>query len=435
MKKLIRRHLGQQKGAVFVVTCCAFLSAVVCAAYFLLPYLSSAQAAGKDNSAYETLAVNDYLNRYNSIYIPILMESSSEIVSSGTSSESSEALSSEASSSEEAASEESSSAPPSTSSQPSQAPAPPNSDTEILPPDIPEVPPAASQAPSTSTPETSSSLPSGTSSEETPVAETLEILVNGKLVTGSAYDIVCQVVENEVSSSFPTEAIKAQAVAAYTYIKYYNTHGSRPSMGIRTPGERVKSAVQSVLGQTVQYGGKLAQTVWFAASAGRTNSSQDVWGSSIPYLVSVESKYDHLWNQYAAVKTYSVQEMKTCIESTTDIVLSDNPETWITLTGTTTSGGYVKGVLIDGQSRCLIKSANREYDITGRVLRENILSFGLRSAAFDLDFDGSRFQFTTYGYGHGVGMSQIGARYYVEKENWDYEQILSHYYPGTTLVK
>lgn len=46
--------------------------------------------------------------------------------------------------------------------------------------------------------------------------------------------------------------------------------------------------------------------------------------------------------------------------------------------------------------------------------------------------DGDSFQFTTYGYGHGVGMSQTGANLYAAK-GWDYVDILTHYYPGTTV--
>ena len=63
-------------------------------------------------------------------------------------------------------------------------------------------------------------------------------------------------------------------------------------------------------------------------------------------------------------------------------------------------------------------------------MRENV--FGLRSAAFEVVCDGDSFQFTTYGYGHGVGMSQTGANLYAAK-GWDYVDILTHYYPGTTV--
>ena len=60
--------------------------------------------------------------------------------------------------------------------------------------------------------------------------------------------------------------------------------------------------------------------------------------------------------------------------------------------------------------------------------------FSLRSTAFTLAYTGERFVFTVSGYGHGVGMSQYGAKLMAE-QGADYAEILAHYYPGTLLVK
>ena len=63
-------------------------------------------------------------------------------------------------------------------------------------------------------------------------------------------------------------------------------------------------------------------------------------------------------------------------------------------------GGYVTELLVGGQKT-----------ITGRQMREGVLNFGIRSASFVIDYDSGseKFTFTTRGYGHGVGMSQMGA--------------------------
>ena len=70
-------------------------------------------------------------------------------------------------------------------------------------------------------------------------------------------------------------------------------------------------------------------------------------------------------------------------------------------------------------------------------MREDILKVNgamvMRSHAFDVTYDGSTFIFTTYGYGHGAGMSQWGAQLYAQNEGWSYSQILTHYYTGVTL--
>lgn len=92
----------------------------------------------------------------------------------------------------------------------------------------------------------------------------------------------------------------------------------------------------------------------------------------------------------------------------TDIQMMDN-------------GAYVDTITIAGKT------------ITGRQMRETVLGFKIKSAAFDISFSGDNVVFTTHGYGHGAGMSQWGAHYYAVKEGWSYSQILSHYYQGTTL--
>ena len=62
--------------------------------------------------------------------------------------------------------------------------------------------------------------------------------------------------------------------------------------------------------------------------------------------------------------------------------------------------------------------------------------FGLRSSDFSITYDSEEknFIFKVYGYGHGVGMSQCGAQY-MAKQGSDYRQILSWYYPDTTIEK
>ena len=70
-------------------------------------------------------------------------------------------------------------------------------------------------------------------------------------------------------------------------------------------------------------------------------------------------------------------------------------------------------------------------EISGAALRQ---LFSLRSTAFDLVYEDGWFVFTVTGYGHGVGMSQYGAKVLAE-DGVGYREILAHYYPGTELVK
>lgn len=245
----------------------------------------------------------------------------------------------------------------------------------------------------------------------------------GSVHTDDAFDLVCRIVNNEISTSFSDEAIKAQAVAAYSYVKYHNVNGLTPSVLVKSdPPQRIVDLVSSVWGKCCYYNGKVAQTVYMASSSGYTASSVNVWGGSLPYLVSVECPFDAEGDpNYGKQTKFSESEIRSSLERYLGITLSDNPENWLTVTGHI-DGNYVSTVDVDGQAT-----------ITGRKLRESVLSYNLRSASFDISYSDGYFIFTTYGWGHGVGMSQNGANY-LAKLGYTYDQILKYYYTGIDVL-
>lgn len=256
-------------------------------------------------------------------------------------------------------------------------------------------------------------------------SEELSVKINGKTVTDSAYDIVCQMVQAEMGSSFQQEALKAQAVAAYTYVKYNNSLGIKPAVAVKSSiSSNVASAVQAVIGEAIYYNGAYINATYCAANAGVSNNCVDVWGGNLPYLVSVESEGDKSTAHYGYETRLSLDYVAQRIESyhsTDPWAYSDDPGDWF---GKVTygAGKYVNTIKLCGSS------------IKGRLVREGLLQSKIRSAAFEVEYDADaeEFIFTTYGYGHGVGMSQLGANYYAQK-GWSYVEILEHYYSGTKV--
>ena len=271
----------------------------------------------------------------------------------------------------------------------------------------------------------------------TPQGKTLTVTMNGQVVTDSAEKILAQIVSKEMTSSWNAEALKAQAVAAHTYIRYqYSIGNTAPSVaGRTTPYPSVVNAVNQVSNLIMTVNGAPAYTPYFASSAGRTNSSADVWGGHYSHLVSVESKYDYQASGYQGTVRYSKADMEAVLKSI-GIEPTGDPSTWFAITSKT-SGGYVADMTICGQSTYISPSSGKTLGITGRRMREDILKVNgamvMRSHAFDITYDGSTFIITTYGYGHGVGMSQWGAQLYAQNEGWSYSQILTHYYTGVSI--
>ncbi len=252
----------------------------------------------------------------------------------------------------------------------------------------------------------------------------LRVQYNGSVVSGSGVSIVARIVQNEIRDTYPDEAIKAQAVAAYTFVRYHNTTGagSAPAVGLANASEKVTRLVREVAGEEITYGGKPILGSYCAMSAGQTASSRSVWGRDLPYLTPVDSSKDEEESGFLRTTEFSSSQVKSKLQSALGVNLDGiAPESWFEILSWWDDGPYVNEVRIGGT-----------VTTTGRKLRENV--FGLRSAAFEVAYDAGadRFTFTTRGYGHGVGMSQVGAKR-LASAGWNHIEILEHYYSGAEV--
>ena len=283
-----------------------------------------------------------------------------------------------------------------------------------------------------STPPSSSEDTSSTPAQNTLANKTLKVYENGVLVSDTAYNIVCQIVANEMNDSCPDEALKAQAVAAHTFVVFHNNMNWIPEVGLRTPSAKIKRLVKEVIEEMVYYNGKPIYAAYFSTSAGYTNTAGEIWGgTNYPYTQMVESKYDYMVPNYKVVKQYTYQYVRDIVSQKLGIGLTGDPTNWFEVVSTT-NAGYVSVMRVGGDT-LYAKPDGSVARITGTVIRS---LFGLRSNHFEIVYKndaGQIFEITTLGYGHGVGMSQYGAIQYAKIEGWDYKQILNHYYTGVEV--
>lgn len=186
---------------------------------------------------------------------------------------------------------------------------------------------------------------------------------------GDTLDLVSQIVYNEVGGSMAYEAIKAQAVAVYTYIKYNGDDSSdlRPKAN---PPQIVIDACAEVLGEALFYDGDYALTMFYASSGGCTANCYEVFYQDLPYLVSVPSDYDGAYDPHYGTVTYiNEKTLKSKIEAAYGITLSDNPYNWIQPVYSDATG-YITDILIDGQMY-----------VKGYAFS---LAMGLKSCKFDI---------------------------------------------------
>lgn len=264
----------------------------------------------------------------------------------------------------------------------------------------------------------------------------------GELLELSCRDFLIGAVAAEMPVSWPDEALKAQAVAAHSYALYCKDHTTDPDGAFfsidpaRRQGcltdtvlhsywgvdyeanyARLSALVEDVMDQVVCYHGAPAGTSYFAISNGRTEACENVWNAALPYLVSVDSSTDLAADNYRYSFTLSTTQMQKALADYLGLQPDLSvPEQWFGAP-VQTAAGYCDTISVCGQT------------ISGTSLRQ---ALGLRSACFEICFQSGSFSITTLGYGHGVGMSQWGAKALAEQGH-SYQEILAHYYPGTEL--
>ena len=254
---------------------------------------------------------------------------------------------------------------------------------------------------------------------------------NGSVINLNMTDYLIGVVSSEMPASFNLEALKAQSVLARTYALKAKQTGKKLTDTVSTQSyididqmknkwgnsfntyyNKIKNAVENTNGEYLSYNGNYIEALYHSTNNGKTESSLDVFGNYYPYLISVSSEYDKNASSYLRTINMPLDTISN------KLGLSLNNDSVISILSYT-DGGNIKEININGNN------------FSGKKVRELL---GLRSADFDISISDNNANITTRGYGHGVGMSQYGANG-MANAGYGYKDILSHYYPGTTLTK
>ena len=273
-----------------------------------------------------------------------------------------------------------------------------------------------------------------TSANNTTNSSVSEITVyrsNGSVINLNMTDYLIGVVSSEMPASFNLEALKAQSVLARTYALKAKQTGKKLTDTVSTQSyididqmknkwgnsfnifyNKIKNAVENTNGEYLSYNGNYIEALYHSTNNGKTESSLDVFGNYYPYLISVSSEYDKNASSYLRTINMPLDTISN------KLGLNLNNDSVISILSYT-DGGNIKEININGNN------------FSGKKVRELL---NLRSADFDISISDNNANITTRGYGHGVGMSQYGANG-MANAGYSYKDILSHYYPGTTLTK
>lgn len=309
---------------------------------------------------------------------------------------------------------------------------------------------------------------------------------NKKIVVINVIDVneyIKGVLPSEVYPSWNMEALKAMAVASRTYALHRTQSSSHASSGFdicttthcqvysgtKKETDRTNDAINETYGLVVRYDGKLATTAYHSSSGGYTESSSGAWGGNqngYPYLVSVFTPYEDYrnvpngkWESIISVdslKQYIPQSYHTKLKGNDikveyersisgyigKMTVSDENGNKVTLntSGKVRSffGSLVKSANF-GIARTFIPSSTPKATLplitaTGELVMDGSTGFNYIDADGIHHTDGldEVYVFDGQGFGHGVGMSQFGARCMADA-GFTYDQILYTYYPGTII--
>lgn len=252
---------------------------------------------------------------------------------------------------------------------------------------------------------------------------------------------------SELVGNMHIEAIKAQVIATYTYaIKMRDTQSKTPDPSLngahlkidsknnigymtesdakekfkgdfKTIKNNIKKSIDEVYKSVIVFNNEPIVASYHTINSGTTESSENVWGNKVPYLVPVESVGDTKADGYMVEKRISSDDVKNILTKTfNDISLPEDKSKWLVIEN-------------QSQSKGVITMAVGNKKISGREARS---IFSLRSIAFTVQPLNNDFIFTTYGLGYGVGLSQVGANH-LANEGKNYTDILKHYYPQTEI--
>lgn len=238
----------------------------------------------------------------------------------------------------------------------------------------------------------------------------------------------------EISPGWPDEVLKAQAVAARSFA-IYNLNKNKNSLydlsdcvlsqvysGYDIENKKTTNAINQTKGEVLVYNNEVIQAFFHANSGGKTASSEEVWGGRFDYLKSIDDYYsinekNYKWNYKIYVKEIekNLANNKIYTGNIYDIKINNRTES-----------GRIDKLKIYG--------SNGIFEIKAKDFRNYIGVDKIRSTNFSIQQKNDELFFEGFGWGHGVGLSQEGAKKMAEIGK-NYQDILNFYYRGVKLEK
>ncbi len=238
-------------------------------------------------------------------------------------------------------------------------------------------------------------------------------------------DYLLSVVPSEMPSSWAKEAVKAQSIAARSYAvanfwknekdnyDLKDTTDDQVYLGVESETAAGNLACDETAGIVLKHNQKVISAFFHSTSGGATEVGENVWGKEIPYVQSVVD-YDDSSPHFSWLRRFPVDQAEKAFALKPGSLLSIQP--------------FWK-VASNRVKQAAVVSLDNTTIVTGERLRQ---LFKLPSSIFNVSFEDGSYIFAGRGFGHGLGMSQYGAKTLAES-GYNAAQILSYYYRDVSV--
>ncbi|MCR4860615.1 MAG: DUF4922 domain-containing protein [Bacteroidales bacterium] len=268
-------------------------------------------------------------------------------------------------------------------------------------------------------------------------------------------DYLLSVISSEMKASAAPDLLKAHAVISRSWLTARmadhsahelfdvcaDDHCQRYQGLTMAVGENVRKAIDETWGQVLRYDGQICDTRYSKCCGGRTELFSTCWEDvDYPYLQSVEDPWCDCEDD--AILSQVLNDYDQTTRDFHDWTVRYAPEELSALLRerTGTDFGEIRSLEAlergpSGRIKYLKVTGSKHTEVIGKELaiRRALSTSHLKSSAFSVERDpAGAFVLRGRGWGHGVGLCQIGAAVMADR-GYDYRQILQHYYPGATI--
>ncbi len=247
-------------------------------------------------------------------------------------------------------------------------------------------------------------------------------------------------VNKEMQGSWPAEALKAQAVAARSYALYQmeknrgelwdvdSTTADQVYDGPRSETAKSNRAVEQTRNEVLSWNNETIKAFYHANCGGRTETPKEAWGGQYPWMASVTcpwhgSKENGIrWKFRAGIDRLDRSLRKIAQDLTPGFLRVASVEM-----GALNVNQRLRDVV-------LRDAEGRAARVPAATFRGALGNTQVKSTRFSVKASGAEVEIAGDGFGHGVGMCQVGAKVMAQNGR-TYRQILSHYYPLARLKK